>query len=251
MPNRLIFDTIPELVKKNKFLPVDSSFGKYFSGTDTPELFAYNLKVQPEDWYYRHAPVRYTLNRQGYRTAEFNTIDWGNSIVIFGCSNVFGVGVDDKYTLATQLSELVNKPVINMGVGGGSITFSLHNAIILRDHYPTPLAVINLWTDYSRTVYYHKKKVTACGSWNIETNNYMHSWAAEDSHGKTHAIFASKTSKLLWENTKYFEGSYFNQTAQLLSCKLMDHKEDARDGLHYGNSTHHRSAVTIAEILKL
>jgi hypothetical protein len=138
-----------------------------------------------------------------------------------------------------------------MGVGGGSITFSLHNAIILRDHYPTPLAVINLWTDYSRTVYYHKKKVTACGSWNIETNNYMHSWAAEDSHGKTHAIFASKTSKLLWENTKYFEGSYFNQTAQLLSCKLMDHKEDARDGLHYGNSTHHRSAVTIAEILKL
>jgi hypothetical protein len=248
---KLIFNTIPEHVKQNNFLPIDGSVGKYFSGTDTPELFAHNLKVQPTDWYYRNSPVNYTLNSRGYRTAEFNTIDWKNSIVIFGCSNVFGVGVDDPYTLASQLSKLVNKPVINMGVGGSSITFALHNSIILRDRYPMPLAVINLWADYSRTVYYHKRRITAYGQWNMEENNYMGNWSAEDSHGKTHAIFASKTSKLLWENTKYFEGSYFEKTAFLLNCKPMPHISDSRDCIHFGNSTQYNSAAIIAENLKL
>lgn len=246
-----IFDTIPSIVKKNKFLPIDGVVNKKFSGTDTEDLLKHNLKTQPIDWYYRHASVNYTLNSRGYRTDEFKTIDWANSIVIFGCSNVFGVGVDDQYTMAVQLSKLVNKPVINMGVGGSSITFALHNAIILGAGYPTPFAVVNLWTDHARTVYYHNRRVAAHGSWNLEKNNYSDLWTKEESHGKTHAIFASKTSKLLWKNTKYFEASFFKKTANLLNCKVMEHTPDARDCMHFGNSTHYKSAVTIAENLKL
>jgi hypothetical protein len=43
---KLIFNTIPEHVKENNFLPIDGPVDKHFAGTDTPELFAYNLKVR-------------------------------------------------------------------------------------------------------------------------------------------------------------------------------------------------------------
>lgn len=253
MQNQLIFNTIPGNVNKNKFLPVDSNINKNFSGADSPDEFENNLMRMPADWYYRHALVNYTVNKQGYRAPEFNTVDWANSIVIFGCSNVFGTGVDDPYTIASQLSKLVNKPVINMGAGGSSITFSLHNNIILRSGYPMPFAVVNLWSEPSRTVYYHKRRITSYGIWNMEQGDYMDAWAAESSHGDTHAVIASKTGKILWENTNYFEASHFTNTASLLDCKLVPHlwPDRARDNVHPGILTNYNTAVFLAENLKL
>jgi len=255
-------ETISNKVKNNEFLPsYYISYGSSnFSGMDSEDLFNKNLKTQPSDWYYRTALVRYTTNKHGYRTKEFDDIDWANGIVLFGCSNVFGIGLDDEYTISNQLSKLINKPVINMGVGASSMTFSLHNAIILRERHPIPLAVVNLWTTYSRTVYYNNNISCHCGSWNIENdnNNYLKEWVRSDSHAQTHAIFASKTSKLLWENTKYFECSFFNETVKLLNCKSIGIEDNdqpyqdlARDLAHPGIKTCYDTAVMLAEELKL
>ena len=255
-------NTIPNIIKNNQFLPswYIKKYHYNFLALDTEELYNKNLKTKPDDWYYRTSSITYTCNKHGYRTKEFDDIDWANSIVLFGCSNVFGIGVDDEYTISSQLSKLINKPVINMGVGASSITFSLHNAIILRERYSIPLAVVNLWTDYSRTVYYNTNSSHHCGPWNIENNNnnYFKEWIAEDSHAQTHAIFASKTSKLLWKDTKYFECSFFDRTAKLLNCKSIGIKGNeqtdqdlARDLAHPGIKTCYDTAVMLAEQLQL
>jgi len=251
MQNFLIFKTIPKLIKQGKFLPVDSEVNSLFSGTDTEELFQKNLKTKPENWKYRSAPVRYTYNKDCYRTRNFNEIDWNKSIVIFGCSNVFGVGVDDSETISTYLESITNRPVINMGVGGSSITYSFHNSIILKANYPMPLAVVHLWTDYSRTVYYYRNSLKSYGSWNMEENNYMDLWSKSEHHGMTHALFASLSSKQLWENTRYYEASFFSDTAKLLGCDRLKTVDRARDDSHYGCKTLKLTAERIAEKLNL
>jgi hypothetical protein len=250
MQNYLIFNTIPSLIKKNQFLSVDCNVSADFSGQDTEDLFKNNLKTQPDNWEYRNKPVRYTINSRGYRTEEFKKINWANSIVMFGCSNVFGVGVDDEDTIGRQLEKITGIPVVNLGVGGSSITYSLHNSIILKEGFPTPKAVVQIWTDYSRTVYYNRNKVQSYGSWNLEKNNYMDVWAKSEYHGATHALMASITSKHLWSNTSYYEASFWYENSKLLNCDFLKSIDTARDLVHPGIRTTHLVARKIADNLK-
>jgi hypothetical protein len=96
------------------------NYDNIWVGSDTEERFQENLKSQPEDWPWRNQQITYKLNSQNYRAPEWDSIDWENSVVMFGCSQVFGVGVDEDQTLGYYLSELLNKPVINLGIPGGS-----------------------------------------------------------------------------------------------------------------------------------
>lgn len=240
-------------IKDNKFLPVNTSniFNK-FVGTDNESSFKKNLAVQPNDWVYRSKPVNYNLNKDFYRTYEFETIDWTNSIVIFGCSCVFGVGLDEEDTLSRQLSKLLNKPVINIGVPASGIFYSLYNSIILSEGYPTPQAVVHLWTDYDRSTYFKKQEIINGGPWNMKLGDYTDAWTQNPYNTKTHAVFASKISKQMWqEKTKYYEASFFRKTAELIECDYIDFNADARDFMHPGIDSIYNAAVKIAENLKL
>ena len=146
---------------------IDGGFTLNYNCSDTKETFEKNLKTQPEDWYYRTHPVKYTLNSSGYRTKEFDDIDWKESIVIFGCSHTFGTGITDEHTIPYFLEQLSGRPVINMGIAGSSIQTSLHNSIILADsEYPTPKAVVYLWTALNRFQTYQENYVEINGDWN-------------------------------------------------------------------------------------
>lgn len=195
MQNHLIWNTLVSHTRKGKFLPVDAFVSAEFSGSDTKELFEKNLKTQPLDWEYRTKNVKYTINKDCYRAKEFNKVDWNSSIVVFGCSNVFGVGLDDSDTVCSVLEKITGVPVVNLGVGGSSINFSLHNSAILSNFYPTPLAVVHLWTEESRCVYYTKRKVVSYGAWNNEENSYADKWIADEYNYKTNAMFASLLSQ--------------------------------------------------------
>ena len=242
---------IVDRIQDNKFLLTNAFTSRDFSGTDTKELFEKNLETRPPDWYYRHNPVTYTINSLGYRADEFEKIDWANSVVVFGCSNVYGVGLNDNETMPYYLSKILRTPVVNMGVGGSSITYALHNSIILRDGYPTPKAVVHMWTGYDRTVYYNKNRLDSLGAWNVESYEYMREWAKDSSHAKSHALFASKSSKWMWRDTKYFEGSYFGETSRLLRCYCVNVIDYARDFGHPGKETQYQTALKVAEGLQL
>ena len=123
-------------IKSKTFLPGNQKGDNHWMGLDNQQIYEKNCLSQPVDWHYHKNVINYTLNSHRYRTAEFNQIDWKNSIVIFGCSHTFGIGIDDDDTISSNLSKITNVPVINMGIGGTSIAFSFYNNLILFDAMP-------------------------------------------------------------------------------------------------------------------
>ncbi len=229
LPN---YDTIESYFDENNLVyngecEIDGGFTLNYNCSDSKELFEQNLKIQPDDWYYRTHPVKYTLNSLGYRTKEFDDIDWKESIVMFGCSQVFGTGVTDEHTIPYFLEQLSGRPVINMGIGGSSIQTALHNSIILNDSkYPTPKAIIYAWTALSRFQIYKENHVDFNGTWNKkEGKNRRFS----NLHNTTpFNLINIKIIRNLWKNkTIYREFSGF-ATGEDLIMKL-----DSKFNLEY------------------
>jgi hypothetical protein len=229
----------------NKFLQKDYpySMGR-FSGFDSEKLYNENLLKQPHDWYYRDKELMYTTNSQGYRTQEFDTIDWGNSIVIFGCSNVYGIGIDDNHTLDKELSKLTKCPVINMGAGGTSIEFSLYNSIILRENYPKPKAVIQIWSSVGRYTLFNDKRdlgILNQGAWNLSKDDKFNT----DINLSTRGYLNTLASKHIWDDTIYYEASYFTETINTLKCDVLKKIDLGRDLSHPGIESNKRNALQI------
>lgn len=227
-----------------------------FTGSDAPELFEKNLKTQPDDWYYRHHKVKYTLNSLGYRTKQFDNIDWENSIVLFGCSFIFGVGVTDEHTIPYFLEQLSGRPVINMGVSGSSIQTTFHNSIILNDSkYPTPKVVVNVIPTLSRFIKYEDICVQNYGFWN--TNNLFTSLTSIDEVSSN--VLLIKSIRNLWKiKTYYYEYTWalesidlFNKLDDSFYCKPLNTECSlARDLSHCGPKTNLKLATEIYENIK-
>jgi len=257
LPN---YDTIQDYFDENNLVyndefEISGGFTLNFCPNDTRELFEQNLKIQPRDWYYRTHPVKYTLNSLGYRTKEFNDIDWKESIVIFGCSHVFGIGVTDEHTIAYFLEQLSGRPVINMGVGGSSIQNALHNSIILADSkYPTPKAVIYSLTDLRRFHLYANTAVEHCGNWtdmiDIERFSNLENTIPFN-------LMNIKMIRNLWKNkTIYHEFSAFGQEKLInridtkIQCDEFDLDDCARDVAHQGPTANSLIAEKMYEKIK-
>jgi hypothetical protein len=223
-----------------------------FQGSDKKILFDENLKTQSEDWYYRNNKIKYTLNSQGYRTQEFDTIDWENSIVIFGCSIILGAGVTDEHTIPYFLEQILNVPVINMGVGGSSIQVAFHNSMIMQRKYPPPKAVLYSWTSLTRNAIYTKDQgIINSGTWrnkSIEIN-----YTDLIIHNLLNILYIRN----LWKNkTKMVEYSTFSKTKNIIETTfgkdpiihgLLDDEIDlARDLSHNGPKTNLMIAEKIA-----
>ena len=134
---------------------------------DTIQNFKKNLKTQPLDWHYRTNSLRYTLNGQSYRCKPFNEINWNDSIVIFGCSNVFGNAIDDADTLSNRLQELVGCDVVNLGASGSCQQTSLYNMTRLKEKNIKPRAIIHVWTDSMRLLHVNNDfRLCGVGHWN-------------------------------------------------------------------------------------
>jgi len=221
--------------------------GNKFSGPDKLELYNKNLLSQSVDWYYRNNSITYTVNSQGYRCPEFDKIDWANSIVILGCSYVYGIGIDDSNTIDKELSKLTNCPVINLGAGGTSIEFSLYNSIILRKLYPKPKAIVQIWTGINRyTIFNNDNKTMNQGSWNFTIDDKYNTNINLSMHGYLNTI----ASKQIYRDTTYYTASYFTETCDIINCDSLHVIDYARDLLHPGIETNKQTAIKIYENIK-
>jgi hypothetical protein len=256
---KLISKNLLKHIEQNNFLLASDIVENYsWTGTDKEDLYKQNLKTQPKEWLYRSSPVRYTINSEGYRTKEFKNINWAESVVLFGCSNVYGIGLDDNDTLAVQLENIIGVPVINMGQGGTSVNYNLHNSVILANGYPTPRAVVQIWPSYYRCVFYQNQSIDNCGPWNSDENSYMDVWNKNNSNPKINAIMAQTIFKQIWKNrTLTYECSFSYDSSELFKCQSYQNSDKARRGipmyqdfardlLHPGIQTVRRAAKDIA-----
>jgi hypothetical protein len=239
-------------LKYNGECKIDGGFILNFCPSDSKQLFEKNLTIKPQNWYYRTHPVKYTLNSLGYRTEEFDNIDWKESIVIFGCSFTFGIGVTDEHTISYFLEQLSGRPVINMGIGASSIQTALHNSIILNDSkYPTPKSVVYLWTGLDRCHLYENNYVNHFGAWSLKND-----FTAKQNIVPFN-LMNIKIIRNLWKNkTIYYEGSNFGQEKLINAldsenhCEFLPGDKFARDLMHCGPVSNRNIAEKIYKKIK-
>ena len=219
-----------------------------FYQRDSSDLFKKNLSTQPIDWHYRLKAIKYKFNSLKYRTIEFDQVDWKNSVVMFGCSNVFGQGLAEDETIPAQLSMILGRPVINMGVVASSNMFSFQNSLILHDNFPTPWGISHVWTSSDRVNYFTKNKpdsVVHCGTW-APTNSFYRAWNEPESNAEIHTEFIFKASRAVWKNkTRYSTSSYWDYDG----VAKLNYLDYARDMMHPGYLSSIESAKIIAEQL--
>jgi len=235
---------VVEYIKQKQFIPNSLNYTTTLFGDFAPQndhgdsldYFNVNLTRESKDWYYRDNKVYYNLNKDKYRTKDFENIDWNNSIVVFGCSHVFGTGLEEINTFSSKIEAKTGIPTINMGTPGGSIYRSLNDSILLAEKGFTPKAVVFLWTDCFRASIYERDRVLNIGSWSIKRGHvFGELWCKDETNPQTHALFAQLITKQIWQTkTKYFEGSFFSHTSKLLSCPHFKTLDRGRDLMHPG-----------------
>jgi hypothetical protein len=249
-----------------KFIPVrdrgdhqDYINGSYaFLDQDSREKYKKNLKRQPQNWKYRNKVVTYKLNSEFYRTLEFEKIRWEESIVIFGCSNVFGLGAALDETLPAQLSKLTGIPTINMGVCGSSAHHALYNSAILKQMYPKPRAVVFGWTSAERcTLFRYTQDKTSfivenCGAWTEDSSDLGKAWFKYNSNVHVHTQLTRIVAQQLWSDTKYADYTSFPSNMRFIpDCKYFRIIDHGRDCSHPGEKTNLEIAKYIASELNL
>jgi hypothetical protein len=233
------------------FLELEDKPSGPFMDQDTKQLYQKNLKSQPSNWRYRDKVVQYTLNSHNYRTKEFHIIPWAESVVIFGCSYVFGIGAALDETIAAQLSSIIKRPVINMGAPGSSATFSLYNSSILRKECPKPAGIVFGWTSAARCTLFLKDSTVHCGSWMEDVGGLGKAWRRFDSNAYTHLNFTRQCAQQMWDDTPYADFTLFPSNRSMIDCPYIKQIDYGRDCCHPGVKTNEQVATVIAEQLNL
>lgn len=117
-----------------------------------------NNFLPPQDYnpYPRKNHPNYGVNSHNYRCPEFNTIDWKNSYVLLGGSDVFGEGLQDNEVMSYFLEEMLGQPVINLAVPAASNQHIVLTMSMLAKHH-TPKAWLIGWSDEGRWLHWDAK----------------------------------------------------------------------------------------------
>lgn len=204
--------------------------GDLFLGSDTPQLYANNLKRMPPDWLYRTKPVNYTLNKQGYRCPDWDRIKWTASNVVMGCSVVQGIGLDDQDALDRAMFRLTGVATHNLGVGGGSADLMLYNSLQLIEAGARPRAVVLVHPDLARVTIFEGNHMVQMGAWvSGKDMDWFRGWA-RGGNSDVHGRMAQKATVLAWQSVGVpiftFEQRY-----------LPGYVDQARDCNHPGSET--------------
>lgn len=207
-----------------------------YVGSDSEEKFLKNLKIQPDTWHYRTKEVKYRHNSHGYRSKEWNDIDWAESVVILGCSLVYGVGVAEDETISHYLSSITNRSVINLGQPGTSMQFSFYNSIKLKKYFPTPYAVIQLWTSPDRLLIADDERFIHLGPWSRDKMDIFKLLNGYRYNTNFHIHHILEADKLLWDDTKYISDSLFKDSPAKMQNQIAFNPQldKARDCIHHG-----------------
>lgn len=73
-----------------------------------------------------------------------DTCKFDDAIWFFGCSNIYGYQLLKDQTAPAFLENLINIPVINLGISGGNVFNIKNNLSVLLESY-TPKAIILAW----------------------------------------------------------------------------------------------------------
>jgi hypothetical protein len=212
-----MYKLIPSIIEKDYF-----NTEQNFLLSDCKKSYDYNYIHQPKDWQWRDTHISYKLNELGYRTLSIDNIDWKNSIVILGCSLVFGIGVPEKDTIPSIIQRKTGIPTINLGVPSGSNYHSFYNSFLIKENFPDPKAIIFSYTSPDRYMSYmgddHQNIINSIGPWDDHTDWFN---IQTTTSRIWHLTQLRRVFQLLYKNNNYLEcspmKSYANAFTEVLS----------------------------------
>ena len=225
---------------------------KWDGGDDTYKFYFNKRRELGTSWYYFDKKITYKYNKNGFRAPEFDTIDWANSIIVIGCSNICGIANTIEDSVPSVLQDITGIPTVNLGISGSAIDHACWNSLVLHEHYPHPKAIVQCWSSTRRyTDFLPVGQVNAtypifgesmCPS-NVQPwkPHYCvkHSW-------ELRSKFYVHADRVLWRNkTAYFESTFFPHSAEQLEVPFVDEVDKGRDCNHPG----HKSCRLMAELI--
>jgi len=209
---------------------------------DSEESYINSLKTQPQNWRYRDKEVTYIVNRHGYRTKNWEDIDWKNSVVLLGDSCTFGIGVDESETIAYFLEKQIGRPVINLGYPSGSNQVILETCVSMLNTFDAPYAVCVTWSASDRLRYYTRLGYLDLGSWTRDTgidkevdpyNLWLNTFIDPYNELALSYNISSTMKALLHGKSKYVSGAFSGHSAYCTLSDIWVFPEDtARDLVH-------------------
>jgi len=99
------------------------------------------------------------LNSQKFRCADFDTIDWGTSYAMIGCSHVFGESNLNENTIPSILTNITNVNCVNLGANGASREHTFLNSLKVLANTNVKKLIV-LWTYSGRINIYSEDGFT-------------------------------------------------------------------------------------------
>jgi hypothetical protein len=214
--------------------------------SDSENNYKKNHATLGDSWEYHNKKISYVLNEGGFRTKTVDSIDWKNSVVVFGCSNMFGTGLAEEDTVAAQLEKKLNIPVINLAISGSAVDLAAINSLILHENYPKPKAIVHVWTQESRYSDFKSFKTNNVAKHGPWLSNYI-----IDLNWAERSKFYILADRVLWKNqVPYYEASWFENSAKIYGVDFLETVDRARDLSHPGRISAQSAAEKIAAGLK-
>ena len=97
--------------------------------------------------------ISYNVNTNGYRTLEFDKIDYSvPRVLVLGDSHSFGISNEQEHIWPEQLAKRLNKQLINLGARGVSADYLARIAESAITEFKPDIIFI-LWPDWTRFEY--------------------------------------------------------------------------------------------------
>jgi hypothetical protein len=189
--------------------------------------------------------TEYKINRLCYRAPEFETIDWPNSYIIQGCSAVFGVGTwEDDQIISYYLSEMLDAPVINLGVPGSGMGVQYVNTMEMLENNIKPKGVFIVYPSMDRYSLYTDGQIENIGPW---SDNKKLKWMLND-NSRQHNLNLMRGYRLLWKlaGVSLYEWSHHGSNRDF--CKEVITWDNYLD---YGFDNQHWGPKTSKEVAKI
>ena len=195
---------------------------------------------------YIESTLLYNVNSLSYRAPDFDKVDWANSFVIQGCSQVFGLGTkEDNQIVNHYLSKLLEAPVINLGVPGSGMEVQYVNALEMLEQKILPKGVFIIYPNMDRYSFYKNNQQQLVGSWNEDEKI---KWML-DGNSRQHNKNLMRGYRLLWKlaNVPLYEWSHHSDNSEF--CEQVIQWNSFLD---FGSDNQHWGPITsqaVSEIL--
>lgn len=222
---------------------------QHYQGTDSPEQRRDLEKVYGPTWKYYNKTITYTNNSNGYRAPEWDQVDWNNSVLVMGCSNVHGCGHDDEDTLPKRIERKINMPVVNLGANGTGLSYHVENTNQLIAAGIKPKAVVLMHPMAGRFTYFFKPWFRNISQWSttpLEQAMWNH-YAYDDNHVNKMQEINSTVISNMWRCPviKYS----FDWNDHMIATPAFEYDQSA-DDMHPGDETFDVLSTAIAHDIK-